>query len=201
MYAFDLSVRAAYLDDTRAYFNGPSVFLLPEGREDAPCIVEIVRPEGAAYAGWRVATTLPPDDAPERGFGTYRAADYDELIDHPVEMGEFAWARFDVRGVPHEIAITGRHDADLSRLARDLSRICDWQIALFGEAPFDRYLFQVIAVGEGVTAFKKGDRVMGRARGSFAEYTAMSIEQAAPAPEPELLQGDGAGVAPFRQEQ
>jgi predicted metalloprotease with PDZ domain len=149
VYAFDLSVRAAYLDDTRAYFNGPSVFLLPEGRADAPCIVEIVRPEGAAYAGWRVATTLPPDDAPERGFGTYRAADYDELIDHPVEMGEFAWATFDVRGVPHEIAITGRHDADLSRLARDLSRICDWQIALFGEAPFDRYLFQVTAVGDG----------------------------------------------------
>jgi predicted metalloprotease with PDZ domain len=149
VYAFDLSVRAAYLDDTRAYFNGPSVFLLPEGREDAPCIVEIERPEGAAYAAWRVATTLPRDDAPDRGFGTYRAADYDELLDHPVEMGEFAWAAFDVRGVPHEIAITGRHDADLPRLARDLSRICDWQIALFGEAPFDRYLFQVTAVGDG----------------------------------------------------
>ena len=51
--------------------------------------------------------------------------------------------------MPHEIAITGRHDADLPRLARDLARICDWQIGLFGEAPFDRYLFQVTAVGDG----------------------------------------------------
>jgi predicted metalloprotease with PDZ domain len=149
VYAFDLSVRAAYLDGTRAYFNGPAVFLLPEGREDAPCVVDIAPPDGAAYAAWRVATTLPREAARERSFGTYRAADYDELIDHPVEMGEFAWSAFDVRGVSHEIAITGRHDADLARLARDLARICDWQIGLFGEAPFDRYLFQVTAVGDG----------------------------------------------------
>jgi len=149
VYAFDLSVRAAYLDNTRGYFNGPAVFLLPEGREHAPCLVEIAAPQGDAYSAWRVATTLAREDAPERGFGTYRAADYDELLDHPVETAEFAWTGFDVRGVPHEIAVTGRHDADLPRLARDVARVCDWQIALFGEAPFDRYLFQVTAVGDG----------------------------------------------------
>ncbi len=150
VYAFDLSVRAAYLDATRGYFNGPSVFLLPEGRAQAPCVVEIVAPPGAQYASWRVATTLPRVGAPERGFGTYRAADYDELLDHPVEMADFAWARFDVRSVPHEIAITGRHDADLARLSRDLARICDWQVGMFGGTPpFDRYLFQVTAVGDG----------------------------------------------------
>ncbi len=125
VYAFDLSVRAAYLDDTRGYFNGPSVFLLPEGRDDAPCIVDVAPPQGDPQASWRVATTLARDGAPERGFGTYRAADYDELIDHPVEISEFTWTTFDVRGVTHEIAITGRHDADVSRLARDLARICD----------------------------------------------------------------------------
>jgi NADPH:quinone reductase-like Zn-dependent oxidoreductase len=41
---------------------------------------------------------------------------------------------------------------------------------------------EVEAVGEGVTAFRKGDRVMGRARGCLAEYTLMSVEQAAPMP-------------------
>lgn len=38
----------------------------------------------------------------------------------------------------------------------------------------------VHAVGEGVTAFKAGDRVMGRARGGFAEYTVMDAHQAMP---------------------
>ena len=45
---------------------------------------------------------------------------------------------------------------------------------------------EVEAVGEGATTFKKGDRVMGRARGCFAEYVAMSVEQAARAPAPLL---------------
>ena len=149
VYAFDLSVRAAYLDETRAYFNGATVFLCPEGREEAPCSVEIVAPEAPRFKTWRVATTMRRAGAAERGFGLYEAANYDELIDHPVEASDFAWTRFDAGHVPHEIAITGRHDADLVRLTRDFARICEWQIALFGEAPFDRYLFQVTAVGDG----------------------------------------------------
>jgi predicted metalloprotease with PDZ domain len=154
VYAFDLSVRTAYLDRTRAYFNGPSLFLAPEGREDARCTVELIPPGGDEFGAWRVATTLDADGAPAHGFGRYRAASYDELIDHPVEMSDFALASFAAGGVRHEIAVTGRQHADLERLARDLARVCQWQVDLFGSAPqsrppFDRYLFQITAVGDG----------------------------------------------------
>ncbi len=154
VYAFDLSVRAAYLDTTRAYFNGACMFLCPEGRETAPCTVDIVPPEDGAFASWRVATTLMADGAAPHGFGRYRADSYDELIDHPVEMGDFALTSFAAGGVRHEIAITGRQRADIERLARDLTHVCQWQIDLFGGAPqsrppFDRYLFLVTVVGEG----------------------------------------------------
>jgi predicted metalloprotease with PDZ domain len=149
VYAFDLSVRSAYLDATRGYFNGPSVFLLAEGREQAPCIVDVAPPGGAIESRWRVATTLASAGAPMYGFGLYRAESYDELIDHPVETSEFALATFEAGGVPHDVAISGQHTTDLPRLARDMQRVCQWQIDLFGGAPFARYLFQVTAVGDG----------------------------------------------------
>ena len=161
VYAFDLSVRTAYLDRTRAYFNGPSVFLSPEGRESAPCTVELIPPSGDDFRDWRVATTLESDGAPPHAFGRYRAANYDDLIDHPVEMSDFALASFAAGGVRHEIAVTGRQQADLERLARDLARVCQWQIDLFGNAPqsrppFDRYLFQITAVGDGYGGLEHG---------------------------------------------
>jgi predicted metalloprotease with PDZ domain len=154
IHAFDVSVRTAYLDATRGYFNGACVFLCPEGRESAACVVDILPPQGPQFAHWRVATTLASDGAPPQGFGRYRAADYAELIDHPVELGDFTLASFAAGGVPHQVALTGRHDADLERMARDLGRICQWQNDLFGgrpgsRAPFDRYLFLVTVLGSG----------------------------------------------------
>jgi predicted metalloprotease with PDZ domain len=150
VYAWDPSVRAAHLDPTHSYFNGPSVFVAALGREQRPCEVELVRPAGERYRGWRVATALPELAAPPYGFGSYRAADYDELCDHPVECGDFALATFEACGVQHDVAITGRQRCDLERLVADLRRVCEWQIRLFGEPPpFHRYLFLVTVAGEG----------------------------------------------------
>ena len=150
VYAWDLSVRGAHLDTSHAFFNGCALFLRALGHEHRPCSVDILRPTGVRYRGWQVATSMPRMSAPAHGFGSYGAADYDELIDHPVEMGQFSLASFSACGVPHELALTGRHDADLARLARDLKRLCEWHIRLFGEpAPMPRYVFLATALGEG----------------------------------------------------
>jgi predicted metalloprotease with PDZ domain len=150
IYAWDLSVRAAHLDTTHGFFNGSSVFLSAVGKEARTCRVDIVRPQGARYRAWRVATALPRDSAKAYGFGAYQAADYEELIDHPVEMGSFSLHTFNACGVPHDIVITGRHRCDMLRLAADLKRVCEYQIRLFGEpAPMRRYVFLIMALGEG----------------------------------------------------
>lgn len=150
VYAWDLSVRAAHLDQRHAYFNGTSVFLEVIGQAEQPCTLEIVKPDISEAAQWRVVTSLPEDGAPRYGFGQYRASNYDELIDHPVEIADFSLVSFDACGVPHDFVLSGLHTADLERIARDLKVICEYQIRLFGEpAPFARYVFITWVVGDG----------------------------------------------------
>jgi predicted metalloprotease with PDZ domain len=150
VYAWDLSVRAAHLDTTHGFFNGPSVFLAVSGQEERPVEVDIEPPTDAACVAWRVATSMRAVEVKPTGFGLYRAESYDELIDHPVEMGTFEVLEFDALGTPHEMAITGRQRCDKERLARDLKAICEQQIRFFGApAPMDRYVFLTTALGEG----------------------------------------------------
>ena len=150
VYAWDLSVRGAHLDTTHAFFNGPAMFLRVEGRDDEAVEVEILPPKGARYRNWGVATAMRRKGAKPYLFGTYEAANYDELIDHPVEMGTFELTTFRAGGVQHDIAITGRHRTDMRRLARDLKTLCETQIEFFGgKPPMDHYVFLVMAVGDG----------------------------------------------------
>jgi predicted metalloprotease with PDZ domain len=155
VYAWDMSVRAAHLDDTIGFFNGTSVFLAVEGQSAAPCVVDIHPPQGAAYRGWRVATALSEMRGTKRyGFGAYQAESYDELVDHPVTLGDFALGSFTAHGVKHDIVISGKViGLDMKRLEADLKRVCEAQIALFEprtkRAPMDRYVFMTVAVSDG----------------------------------------------------
>jgi predicted metalloprotease with PDZ domain len=147
VYANDLSVRGAHFDGTRAFFNGTSVFLKVHGQEQVGHVVEL---DGGECATWQVATTLPALDAQPWGFGTYRAADYDELIDHPVEIGTFRRVDFSARGVPHTMVLTGHAAYDEVRLGAALTRICEQHIDMFGApAPMQRYLFLALVLDDG----------------------------------------------------
>lgn len=153
VYAWDLSVRGAHLDETHGFFNGACVFLYAPGREGEACTVDILPPEDSRLTHWQVATSLPRLDAPVLGFGRYAAADYAELIDHPVEMGRFQLGRFEVEGVPHHVAVTGRTRCDMNRLTADLAKVCAWHARFFepatGLPPMAEYWFLITATGDG----------------------------------------------------
>ena len=159
VYAFDTSVRAAFLDARRGFFNGTSLCLRVEGREAEPH--RLVLRE--LPAGWEVATALRALEVDAAGHGSYEAADYDELVDHPVELGRFWRGRFEAHGVPHEYVVAGAlPDFDGARLLADAKRICEAQIAFWHAAtphgggakslpppPFGRYVFLHNLVEEG----------------------------------------------------
>ena len=149
VYAFDNSVRTAFLDANRAFFNGTSVFLRVHGREAEPHRVEL----RALPKGWQVATALPAVKTDARGQGRYEAADYDELADHPVELGAFWRGTFKAAGIAHEFVVAGAlPDFDGDRLLADARRICEAEIAFWHgkkKTFFKRYVFMLNAVDDG----------------------------------------------------
>ncbi|MEI8402678.1 MAG: peptidase M61, partial [Alcaligenaceae bacterium] len=164
VYAWDLSVRGAHLDETHGFFNGTSVFLRPHGLEEHPCQVALIAP---ALANWHVFTSLPQATqltsgrkiakGYTNGFGIYEARNYDDLIDHPVEMGRPQVVRFDACGAPHEMVFTGViPNLDLKRIARDVKAICETQIRFFepnsSQVPFldtaFKYVFMTMVTGD-----------------------------------------------------
>ena len=157
VYANDTSVRTAFLDQRRGFFNGTSVFLRVQGREDEAHRVRI----GSLPKGWEVATALPTVQADARGQGHYEATGYDALVDHPVELGIFWRGRFTARGVPHELVVTGAaDDADLPRLMADTQRLCEAQIAFWHgrrKPAFGRYVFLLNVVEDGYGGLEHRD--------------------------------------------
>jgi predicted metalloprotease with PDZ domain len=151
VYAFDNSVRTAWLDVHRGFFNGTSLCLKVHEQENSVHALEIVASK--AVANWEVATGLSALKVGKRGFGIYLAADYDELADCPVEMGTFWSTEFKAGGVPHRIVVAGASESfDGERLAADVQRICETEIRFWHDRkrPLHRnYLFMLNAVDDG----------------------------------------------------
>ena len=151
VYAHDNSVRSAWLDADRGFFNGTSVCLQVQGQTDLPHLLEL--PAAKQLAGWAVATGLSAQKINDQGFGTYLAAHYDELVDCPVEMGRFWSGSFKARGVPHRFVVAGATASfDGTRLLADTQKICEAEIRFWHgdkKPPHKNYLFMLNAVDDG----------------------------------------------------
>jgi predicted metalloprotease with PDZ domain len=149
--AFDASVRTAWLDASRGFFNGTSLCLRVHGQEDRPHALTLAATP--PIARWSVATALPPQKTDVRGFGTYLAADYDELVDSPVELGQFWQGEFKACGVPHRFVVAGAPPSfDGERLLADTKKICEAEIRFWHgprKPPHRSYLFMLNAVHDG----------------------------------------------------
>ncbi len=151
VYAYDLSVRTAYVDHQRIFFNPSSVCLYDPDRPHQEHRISL--PAHPNNPSWTVATGLHPLDVDEQGFGDYIASSYDELIDHPFELSLFQKVSFDVHHIPHHIFISGQSHPhiDLKALAQDVQKICLAQYDLFqGVWPFKNYTFMLFVGAKGL---------------------------------------------------
>lgn len=158
VYAFDNSVRTAWLDTQRGFFNGTSLCLKVQGQEQSAVELELLAHSAAPT--WQAATGLAAKKINRLGFGTYTAAHYDELVDCPVELGHFWSGSFVACGVPHRFVVAGAPASfDGAKLLADSQQICEtairfWhgtpgQARLSRKPPHRNYLFMLNAVHDG----------------------------------------------------
>ncbi len=138
VYANELTVRTSHLDGSHGYLNGATLFFYSEAMRDREHRVFLQLPPG-----WKGFCALPQQGA------EFIAANYDELVDSPFELGTAEAIRFDAAGVPHEVVVWGESALDVEKLKTDLRKVVEIEAALFGGLPLQRYLFLVYLTDKG----------------------------------------------------
>ncbi|QQN40459.1 M61 family metallopeptidase [Acinetobacter sp. CS-2] len=144
VYAYDLSVRGAYVDQTRLYVNPACTCLGLEGQEDKAVEVEVFLPDELKH--FQLATGLMAKSL-VKGRYTLKADNYAQLIDSPFELAEQTRFSFEANGIPHEFVVSGKHAINAARMQQDIEKICATEISMFGSAPFSDYTFMTMATG------------------------------------------------------
>ena len=161
-YAFEISVRTAFIDVTHAFLSTSGMFFYPEGGLNLPSTIKII-----PYKGWdKVSTSLAKvgNDA-----FTVTAPNYDILYDSPIEVGNQDIFGFKAAGVDYEVAMYGGGNYDKERLKKDMAKIIDVETAIYGENPNKRYVFIVHNYLKGGGGLEHlSSTVLGAARDGYA---------------------------------
>ncbi len=134
VYAREMSVRTNWVEADFAMINGAPTFMTLVGGLQRPHEV-VIEPARA----WRTSmTSLAPLPG---GSHRYRAADYDELVDSPILIGNPAVYEFTVDDKKHYLANIGESGVfDGAKAAKDLEAIVREQRRFWGSLPYDRYI-------------------------------------------------------------
>ena len=136
VYAFEISVRTPFIDESHAFLSPTGIFMHPDGMIKSPSTVKII-----PFNTWsKVSTGLEPVAGQQF---TYRATDFDILYDSPIEVGNQDVFEFMAAGVRHEVAMYGGGNYDKEKLKVDMAKIVEEPTKVYGENPNKHYVFIV----------------------------------------------------------
>ncbi len=136
VYCHELTVRTSHIDSTHAFIHGPSVFMGVLDREILNPELEVVLPNE-----WSKISTGLKDISPSREVFRFTAADYDELIDAPLEIGCHETDGFLVNNIPHELAFYGKTLPHQQNLKKDIQTIVETVLKTTKDIPYEKYTF------------------------------------------------------------
>ena len=143
VYANEEGPFSSILNDHHSFLNlAMLLFYLPQGR-NRPARVSVILPEG-----WKLVTLLPASGSTEE----FAAANYDALVDSPVEAGHFAEYDYRQGGAQYRVIVDASpQDYSSQRLLDSLEKITATETALMRDVPFSRYtfIFHFLSAGGG----------------------------------------------------
>ncbi len=133
VYANEEGPFSSILNDHHSFLNlAMLLFYLPQGR-DRPARVSVILPEG-----WKLVTLLPASGPTEE----FAAANYDALVDSPVEAGHFAEYDYQQGNAKYRVIVDANpKDYSSERLLDSLEKITATETAMMRDVPFLRYTF------------------------------------------------------------
>jgi predicted metalloprotease with PDZ domain len=142
VYAFELTVRTSFIDESHAYLNGTSIFMYVDGQLNQASEI-IITPN----SNWsKISCALPSEK--NNAYHLY-AENYDILADSPIEIGNQTIIEFTTQGVKHSVAMIGPGNYDAEKIKKDFAKIVDEATSVFGTHPCKNYTFFVHNVPAG----------------------------------------------------
>jgi len=144
VYGREMGVRTNWIENEFAFLTGAATFLTRDDALDRPHVVRM-----DSLPQWQhVATSLKPLDP--RDPWTRRAANYDELIDSPIVLGNIDIQSEKIGGVSHHLASLGTDSMwDTHRAMKDVAKIVEIEQRFWGDTPYEEYWFLNLATESG----------------------------------------------------
>ena len=136
IYCHELTVRTSHVDESHAFLHGPSYLMGPVGESLVNPTIEFRFP-----ALWSKVATGLKDISSDRAVFLYQAANYDELIDTPVEIGCHESDGFMAGGRPHHLNFYGPQYPHERKLKEDMQKIVETVSQVWQEIPYEQYVF------------------------------------------------------------
>jgi predicted metalloprotease with PDZ domain len=146
VYAFELSVRTPYLDNTHGFVAGAAVFMYTEATKNQRGFLKVYPHQSFK----KVSTALPSTDfKTELGCFNFTFEDYDQLVDCPIEIGNQQEFDFMAAGIRHRVAMYGEANYNVAQLQQDMAKVVQAATDVFGSNPNKDYLFIIHNVTDG----------------------------------------------------
>lgn len=135
VYANALDGRSRHIDDTHAYIDSSAYLMFSDESRSQQAVVSLDVPKQ-----WRSTSGMP-----RLGAHQFKAANYDVLIDSPIETGIHQSYSFKADGRDYEVVIWGEGNYNAGQMVADLEKLVKQTDTIWQGYPYQNYLFIVHA--------------------------------------------------------